>query len=36
LNLERDFSIVQLSNHVPSRANEVFVERLIKLDSKFV
>ncbi|MCE3201060.1 LysR family transcriptional regulator [Paenibacillus sonchi] len=36
MRLERDFSIVQLSNHVPSRANEVFMERLIKLDSKFV
>ncbi|KWX84937.1 LysR family transcriptional regulator [Paenibacillus riograndensis] len=36
LRLERDFSIVQLSNHVPSRANEVFMERLIKLDNKFV
>lgn len=36
LRLERNFSIVQLSNHVPSRANEVFMERLIKLDSKFV
>ncbi|MEK3715361.1 LysR family transcriptional regulator [Paenibacillus sp. FSL R7-0333] len=35
LSLERDFSIVRLTGHVPSRANEVFVERLVKLDSTF-
>lgn len=35
LSLERDFSIVRLTGHVPSRGNEVFVERLVKLDSAF-
>ncbi|WP_339225430.1 LysR substrate-binding domain-containing protein [Paenibacillus sp. FSL H8-0332] len=35
LSLERDFSIVRLTGHIPSRANEVFVERLVKLDSTF-
>lgn len=35
LSLERDFSILRLTGHVPSRANEVFVERLVKLDSTF-
>lgn len=32
LKLERDFSIVQSVKSVPNRANEVFLERLLKLD----
>ncbi|MCG7381565.1 LysR family transcriptional regulator [Paenibacillus sp. ACRRY] len=36
IHLERNFSLVRRIGHIPTRANEVFAERLLKLDSHFI
>lgn len=36
MQLERNFSLVHRRGHVPTRANEVFSERLLKLDNYFI
>lgn len=36
IHIERNFSLVRRIGHIPTRANEVFAERLLKLDSHFI
>ncbi|MCM3203450.1 LysR family transcriptional regulator [Paenibacillus illinoisensis] len=36
IHIERNFSLVRRIDHIPTRANEVFAERLLKLDSHFI
>lgn len=36
IHIERNFSLVRRIGHIPTRANEVFAERLLKLDGHFI
>lgn len=36
IHLERNFSLVRRIGHIPTRANEVFAERMLKLDGHFI
>ena len=36
IHLERNFSLVHRIGHIPTRANEVFAERMLKLDGHFI